>query len=244
MSTDQNEIVERLEALHKDIKELNCMISEAKGDGFRNIIQSKMVELMSETNMERMRSNLDALVASSECPNRKACLEKIRDALALSVSRYKNDDFEGAMLSIKELEGILCSNSSPCKDSACSSIAQNLLRDTKLTMEISEKIKANIGPSVQRDVADDPEGIARALDPLSYPVRVRILLKLDAGESSFSDLSSSLGLRTGHLQHHLRPLCDAGYVSKARGRGRYAITVRGRKALDGAKKLVADIGQE
>jgi len=39
-------------------------------------------------------------------------------------------------------------------------------------------------------------------------------------------------MRTGHLQFHLRPLLDEGYVSKLRNRGDYSLTPRGRAALD------------
>ncbi|MFA5312150.1 MAG: winged helix-turn-helix domain-containing protein [Methanomassiliicoccales archaeon] len=243
MTADHTDIVARLEALQEEIKELSWMISDAKGDEFRRTLSSRMTDLLSETNIQRINSNIDALSASSACPAREECLRKIRMVLALSVDKYKNDDLEGAMISIRELNGILCSTGTPCKDGDCSSVAQTLLMETKLTMEIAEKLKENVSrPKESRNaVESDADDIAKALDPLSYPARVRILQNLSEGESSFSDLSNELGLKTGHLQHHLRPLCDAGYVSRANGRGRYSITIKGRKALDGVCRLVSSL---
>ncbi|MCE5296180.1 MAG: winged helix-turn-helix domain-containing protein [Euryarchaeota archaeon] len=117
--------------------------------------------------------------------------------------------------------------------------------ETKLMMEISEKLKENASrPKESRNAIESDEGdIARAFDPRSYPSRVRILQNISEGESSFSDLSDELGLKTGHLQHHLRPLCDAGHVSRANGRVRCSITVKGRKALDGVCKLVSSLNE-
>lgn len=243
MSSDHVEIVARLEALQNEIKTLSWMVSDAKGDDFKRSVSAKMTDLLSETNIQRMNSNLDALAGSSNCPLHEECLQRIREALAISVEKYRKDDVEGAMISIKGVEDLLCSARAPCKDNECSLAAQNLLRDTKLTMEISENLKANVsGPKETKSAHEsDADGIAKALDPLSYPARVRILQRLNEGESSFSNLSTALGLRTGHLQHHLRPLCDAGYVSHTNGRGRYSITVKGRKALDGVGKLVASL---
>jgi len=243
MSTEQTEIVSKLESLQKEIRNLSLMLSDQKSDEFRRVVSEKMTDLLSETNVQRMNTNLNALADSSICPNREMCLEKIREILAVSVDRYKKNDLEGARESIEQLEGILCGSESPCRDGDCSSVARNLIRETKLTMDITDKIKENV--SGERAAVDSMEGdadkIAKALDPLSYPARVRILQRLDGGELSFSDLSASLGLRTGHLQHHLRPLCDAGYVGHGSGRGRYVITQKGRKALDGVGKLVASL---
>jgi len=61
---------------------------------------------------------------------------------------------------------------------------------------------------------------------------LQILEDLSLRDRSFTDLSRELDMRTGHLQFHLRPLLDEGYVSKLRNRGDYSLTPRGRAALD------------
>ena len=74
--------------------------------------------------------------------------------------------------------------------------------------------------------------ISHMFAPLSHPARLQILQVLSLRDRAFTDLSRELDLRTGHLQFHMRPLLDEGYVSKLRNRGDYSITPRGRTALD------------
>jgi len=63
-------------------------------------------------------------------------------------------------------------------------------------------------------------------------------------EMGFTQISKALGLRTGHLQFHLKALKDAGYVRSSRRRRSYMITEKGIAALDGLNKLFQGLSEK
>jgi len=77
----------------------------------------------------------------------------------------------------------------------------------------------------------DPEVCSETLFSLSNPHRLNLMMLLKEDEQSFSELSNQTGLRTGHLQFHLRTLMDRGLVDKEE-RGIYCLNSRGHTALD------------
>ena len=77
----------------------------------------------------------------------------------------------------------------------------------------------------------DPEECSETLFSLSNPHRLNLMMLLKEEEQSFSELSNQTGLRTGHLQFHLRTLMERGLVDKEE-RGIYRLNSRGHTALD------------
>jgi len=113
----------------------------------------------------------------------------------------------------------------------------HIITETSTNVDLTQRLLAREMP--KKSIVVEAQEIASALDPLSYPARVKILEILAQKECNFTELSQALDLRTGHLQHHLRPLREAGYIRRLNGRGRYSITPRGSKMLQGATDLVA-----
>ncbi|MCE5296179.1 MAG: hypothetical protein LLG16_03630 [Euryarchaeota archaeon] len=54
MTTEHTDIVARPEALQNEIQELNWMISDVEGDEFMQTLSSRMTDILSETNIQRI----------------------------------------------------------------------------------------------------------------------------------------------------------------------------------------------
>lgn len=66
---------------------------------------------------------------------------------------------------------------------------------------------------------------------LSHPVRVKILMLIEAKELTFGSLKHEIGIESsGNLQHHLQKL--SSFVTENQQNGSYVLTDIGRKALD------------
>ena len=77
-----------------------------------------------------------------------------------------------------------------------------------------------------------PDAVARNMAALSHPQRIRILLKLLAGEATHKLLRKITALKAGPLYHHLRELREAGFIGP-KTRDLYVITRAGRWAILG-----------
>lgn len=76
------------------------------------------------------------------------------------------------------------------------------------------------------------EVVKTLLEPLSNGQRLSILKSLAKTPRSFSELSSLTSLRGGNLLFHLQRLMTSGMISQRSGRGDYALSERGMKALE------------
>lgn len=80
------------------------------------------------------------------------------------------------------------------------------------------------------------DALARNMAALSHPQRIRILLKLLAGEATHQLLRKTTDLKAGPLYHHLRELREAGFIGP-KTRDLYVITRAGRRAVLGAMAM-------
>ncbi|OPY34644.1 MAG: Bacterial regulatory protein, arsR family [Methanomassiliicoccales archaeon PtaU1.Bin124] len=236
---ESEEIMRQLESLQNEVRALNRSVNDLRVAGANDPLAKKVTLLLSDDNMHMVDETLSALRKTSDCANRTACLVRLREELECVVDLYSEGRTDEARRRLDLINDVLCSGSSPCMNTTCSDQAKKAINETAINMELTERLIARNAPTQPAVAAADE--IASALDPLSYPARVRILETLSQKECNFTELSQALELRTGHLQHHLRPLRDAGYVRRMNGRGRYSITPKGSKMLNGAKELVAAI---
>lgn len=77
-----------------------------------------------------------------------------------------------------------------------------------------------------------PLSCAENIASLANSHRIFILKMLNECQHPFKEISAATGLRTGHLQFHLRALEEGGLVEKGEGKGYYSITKKGVTALN------------
>ena len=75
-----------------------------------------------------------------------------------------------------------------------------------------------------------PERVAKVLNVLGSPHRIRILLALAGGAVTYRHLVKSTGLKAGPLYHHVNQL-RLGGLARPRERDLYEITARGTQRL-------------
>lgn len=121
------------------------------------------------------------------------------------------------------------------KPGLCPELFISITNETRLLFELVYKIAeetevhSNNYQEKWRNI--HPEECSEVLFSLSNPHRLTLMMLLKEEEKSFSDLSSKTGLRTGHLQFHLRTLLEKGLIEKEE-RGIYRLNSCGHVALD------------
>jgi DNA-binding transcriptional ArsR family regulator len=160
----------------------------------------------------------------------------------------ERDDVEGAIALMDTLESLVCGEGSPCLDQDCSATAAESIGRVKAILGAYRGLRDRLGSEPEGPAkgegpaeAPRPEDMEAALAPLSNAWRLKILVMLSGSERSLSGISRALGMRTGHLQFHIRKLRDAGYISLDRKRRTYSLTAKGQRALYGAERLVSGL---
>ena len=165
-----------------------------------------------------------------------------------TVAAFNNDDLATALKNLNNLDSMIKGTRSPCLDHECLQSVSNMILQVKTILGISEHLrfrKVSLEKSRGREEEMPNETmlnrVEKTISPLSNRWRILILSDLSKGGKSFTNLSQSLGLRTGHLQFHLRLLKSAGYIGNDSNHN-YALTDKGATALKGINELVLKLG--
>lgn len=89
-----------------------------------------------------------------------------------------------------------------------------------------------------------PERVEATLAPLSNGIRIALLQHLAREDDGLAAMARALGLQKGHLQFHLRSLLHGWYIDYDRKSRLYALSARGRRALDGLGRLMDELEDE
>jgi DNA-binding transcriptional ArsR family regulator len=160
----------------------------------------------------------------------------------------ERDDVEGAITLMDGLESLVCGEGSPCLDHDCSATTVESIGRVKAILGAYRGLRDRLGADPQALAAREgpteaarPEAMEAALAPLSNAWRLRILMMLSGTERSMSEIARELGMRTGHLQFHIKKLREASYIVLDRKRRTYSLTTKGQRALHGAERLVSGL---
>jgi DNA-binding transcriptional ArsR family regulator len=103
----------------------------------------------------------------------------------------------------------------------------------------------------QSTAAHAAEQLARELDGLSHPVRLRAVLALDRDTSSPTVLASQLGVPLGTMSYHVRCLAALGLLELVSSRPRrgalehlYRLTARGHVLRGAALRILRSAAWE
>lgn len=92
-------------------------------------------------------------------------------------------------------------------------------------------------PMVKPDAEIDETVSAEVFAALGNEHRVRILKELETGGMYANELEEEIPVSASTLSKHLKTLEEQGLVHQEASRGRYLITLSGRKALMAARKF-------
>jgi len=232
------ELSRSIEELKAEITGLGNAMLGVRYEDFKKVVLTQIQYVITDYYHQYLATNLDRIDCVSTCPNRKDCRNELNVIFqSISVSLLKND-FDVPMQELARAEAMIAGLHSPCQSKDCRNLQLGMVHDVKALLTFAQKMFERVkGPSaIDISKVDgyfkDVNEASKMMAPLSHPTRLRILQVLSVRDRAFTDLSKDLEMRTGHLQFHIRPLLDEAYVSKVKNRGDYAITPRGRAALD------------
>ena len=203
-------------------------------------IQENSLKLMTETIDENVERFLEERPQScqilDECTTfiERGALKVLRVFMengaqeALSILNKKSDFLDG--------ENVIQN----CSNSKCLKKAKTIFTTLEELITTSEEASIqyakdlfSLGEELNLEEGDEEE-LCELLAPLSNVIRLKILKGLALGSMSYTNLEKKIGVKAGHLLHHLKSLTSAQYVIKEKQNGsfsNYSITPKGLKAL-------------
>ncbi len=234
----ETEVARSIDGLREEIGGLSKAVLGVRFEDFKKVVLAQIQYVISDHYRHYLSSTLDRIDSLSACPLRKDCRREL-DSIFQGISAcFLRDDFSTAQQELDRAEALICGLRSPCQNRECHNLQVGMVQDVRSLVVFIQRIYERIGGQGAEGIARaegdqlDSGQVSRMVAPLAHPARLQILEALSLRDRSFTDLSRELDMRTGHLQFHLRPLLDEGYVSKLRNRGDYSLTPRGRAALD------------
>jgi len=213
------------------------------------VVLTQIQYIITDYYNDYLTSNLDRIDCLSTCPHRKDCRRELNNIFQGISASFLKDDFETPLQELDRAESLIAGLHSPCQSKDCHQLQLGMVRDVRALVMFVQRMSERVGgQNLEHTVGAPPSAdlasASHMFAPLAHPSRLQILQALSLRDRAFTDLSRELELRTGHLQFHMRPLLDEGYVSKLRNRGDYSITPRGRTALDLAEMFSKRLAME
>lgn len=176
---------------------------------------------------------------------RKECCEFL--TARLRVAAQKHQDPEIVLPKNRETisDRALVKKAPFLAEGPCSTCFSAYLHEKEQIMTAIDRFKGGMGvppkkrPGIFLSDLPDDLAISALVGPLSHAHRFAMLKALSRGSMSFKELGSLTGSKGGHLVYHITILTDAGFVTKADGGKRYAITDRGLGVVDLVRNLYA-----
>ncbi len=240
-------LLDRMDDLNVELKRLGQRMSDLRYEDFKRIFCDELARWIEDHSEVRVVTELDRMPERSSCHHRSDCPSQLKEMLREAMRAVQEDDPQEAWDILDRTELMIRGDASPCQDPRCTDLALRVLARAKDSMELFASLRSRMsssgtvakspGPGIRHPPADT----AALLTSLANPKRLEIMRVLESGDQSFSEISRAVGLRTGHLQFHLRPLLEADLV-RFHGRGKtYSITARGREAMVGIDALMTRV---
>jgi len=229
MSND--ELQEQIEALRLEVRQLSTSFANLREDDVRRVFVRQVRPVVAERIERALGSGTSE---SQEC--REALLEWSEGVLGALERGGRSGGLRflernGARSALKG-----------CSRPGLEEVANDL---DALMRSYLDSYNAVVGSpaAVGEEVGAvlSPDKVEAALAPLSNGIRISILQHLARDEDGLASLSRALGLQKGHVQFHIRSLLEGGYIEYDRKSRLYALSLRGRRALDGLARLMRDL---
>jgi len=228
--TDFARILNELQEMRSDMKKFSDKMYHLQTSSFLKEFRKNCSEVM-------MKGYQDA-----GCANWERCHPVFRALLgdiltSLNTGELSPEDIH----SVREKAEKLRSRSSHDTCESCHhEVNQQLDKQIEMLRAIGVYKEGEDTPELVLSMPDE-ESAALFNDGLSSPIRIQILKLLYFGGKSFTDLSSTTGLRGGNLLFHLEKLQKCGMIHKD---GEYLMSYRGYEILHAVVPLFQKSKQE
>ena len=235
---------EQGELILSELRSFQSLFIEEKIEAMRKQVISGHQRLLLDLVLNTMRREFESV-----CPNpctlyeRNECIDFFICRLKESAERMDPDEAEEFLSNQVRMDGDLIRKYPELGQEPCLSCfyVYTAERDQlmKAIGELSlarSELKRKGLVSLIKDLPDG-EVIATIIEPLSHPVRFRMVKALSMGGMSYKELSTLTGYKGGHLLFHVTRLIEAGLVAKDASSGQYLITEKGMGLMDLIRKI-------
>jgi DNA-binding transcriptional ArsR family regulator len=262
MNQRKEDLMAKLEEISRSIESFNDSLIKVRYDDYKRALSEQIQSAFGDNSGTLFDSGLERIRRSSRCLNKSSCIKHMSAMRDDTMATFEREDIAGAMMILEEIEGGLVSDGSPCKDDKCSDETIETIHHIKVLFSISDNLmfRNYIQPetgftklssqgrffsehrrSTEQEIPSDE--VSKLISPLANSYRIEILKMISKQEMGFTQISKALGLKTGHLQFHLKALKDAGYVRANRKRRSYSITSKGIAAMEGLNRFFEGLSE-
>jgi DNA-binding transcriptional ArsR family regulator len=232
---------EQLDVLRSEVRALGSSVAGIKREDFARAYAEQIRSIL----LERIDRALAEMV---DAGGREEARSRLVEMVDRSVASYQVGSKEQALSVLDEFQEEIVNGTAPFNDRRYSRLAQDLIRQIRSYLELEKIVnkptQSVLGdpraPTATKEVLS-PVAAEKALAPLASSWRMNILMLLSMDSRSLAELSKELGMKTGHLQFHLKTLEKGGYVRKDRKGGKYRISLQGVTALDGLRGFMYNL---
>jgi DNA-binding transcriptional ArsR family regulator len=238
-----NSTVERLDKLETELEAL--LGSPVWMDGFKRQVLKQVQDIFMDYGQRDVLEKIGCMNDLLYCSKRKYCMNAIMSKIESAGLAYLNSNGERTIQILDELRCQVEDGSSDCESGDCRTYVISIVNEIRTVFKIAIRIENEIGSISMTHVGEgslNPQDVSDVLIPLSHPARLAILFKLEQGRMGFSEISNETGLRTGHLQFHLRALEECDFVRREHKGGKYGLSLRGITAMSGLRSLMTELG--
>jgi DNA-binding transcriptional ArsR family regulator len=238
-------LINELRSLRSDLDNYSDRVVRLRLEDFRGMFIEQIREILAQEGRRTFDVDLSSVQQRADCEMRAPCQKQLSEMMEAVISKLQKDDQVGAVALLDGVVGLICGESTPCKDAECSKRAAEALRSVKAILSIYFILRSRLATGAddvdlvsKAPIMPDPDQVEKAIGPLSNAWRIRILRMLVVQKRTLTEIGRSLSMKTGHLQFHMRSLMSAGYVSSDRRSRLYSLTDKGELALRGLDELM------
>jgi DNA-binding HxlR family transcriptional regulator len=243
-----NDILTRFDEIRKDVEALSNSLVNVRFDELKGAIVEQVKAIFGDHSQALFDSELERMSDFSSCPSKQDCMDDLARSQQEILAAFKRDDFGGALMAVEDMESTISGKRTRCRDPKCSRYTLEALHEVKLLVSITDNLKfrdyiqpdtgfmrlsaGRIRRGMGNEAGVDAETTSQLLEQLASAWRIDVLSLLAQDDLSFAEISRKVGLKTGHLQFHLRVLQENGYIRNNRRRRLHSITRKGMSALE------------
>jgi len=239
-------LISELRSLRTDLDNYSDRVIRLRLEDFKGLFIEQMRDILTQEGRRAFDKDLTSAQRVSTCELKVPCQRQLAEMMETVISKLQNDDQKGAMDLLDGTTRLICGEGKPCEDAECSRNAAETVRSVKAILSVYFILRSRLASGTDgirlNDMVlakQDPDEVERVIGPLCNAWRIRVLRLLEEHDRTLTEIGRGLGMKTGHLQFHMRSLIEAGYISVDRRSRLYSLTDKGQTALNGLGVLMS-----
>ncbi len=227
------ELIHEVISLKAELGRIESVILKDRLSAVEEVLSQNRLMQYADLLNEEASEDIDRLL-SADCEKRAKCHEFFREQLAENLLIIKSGESKEALADLEariKQAGIRLEKAKDTQCESCQTNFQKKLKREKRAFQTIVLVEKTNGNKPSQETVNIPFIVENFLEPLSNPVRLKILIGLYEGKKNFSKLSQIMTLKGGHLIFHLKKLLNSKLIAQEDNKGDYIITTKGIEAI-------------